>query len=204
MPGDPVGVLVSDLSELGLPFRVAELFGRTCPLEVELGVGRGRFLLEWAGAHPEIGIVGVERARKYAEIAAVRVARRGLGNVRVIHTTAEDLLFRCLAPGSVAAAHVYFPDPWPKSRHHKRRFFNAANLARLAEVLRPGGVLRVKTDHDAYAVVIADLLAHEARLEPLPVAETFATIPETSFEIKYGQQGRAVHRFACRRREDAS
>jgi tRNA (guanine-N7-)-methyltransferase len=145
--------------------------------------------------------LAVERARTYLMLAAERVARRGIANVRLVHTTAEDLLFRCLAPASVAAVHVYFPDPWPKRRHHKRRFFRPENVARLAQVLSPGGLLRVKTDHADYAAVIGETLGGERRFEPVDVEEAFAGVPLTSFEIKYARQQRPIFQFAVRRRE---
>ncbi len=182
-----------------MPLDVRGLFGAAVPLEVELGVGKGRFLLEWGAAHPEIGLIGVERARTYLEMAARRAARGGLANVRLLHTTAEDLLFRCLTAGSVAAVHVYFPDPWPKTRHHKRRFFRPENVARLAEVLAPGGLLRVKTDHDGYAAVIARGLAAERALaarrgEP----RRSRAIPASNFEVKYAREsGRSTVRIRC-------
>jgi len=193
----PSGVLL-DPDRTTLPLTAAGLFGRACPLEVELGVGKGRFLLEWAAADPGVGLLGVERARSYALLAAARAERRGLANVRLLHTTAEDLLFRCLAPASVDAFHVYFPDPWPKKRHHKRRFFRPDNVARLAEVLRPGGLLRVKTDHGEYAAVIAALLAAESRFVAVEAAAAFAAVPETHFELKYAREGRAFTRLAFR------
>ncbi len=190
---------VLDLGGVALPLSCPALFGEPWPLEVELGVGKGRFLLEWAATHPGVGLVGVERARTYVRIAALRLARTGLTNVRLAHTTAEDLLFRCLAPASVSAVHAYFPDPWPKKRHHKRRFFRPDNVARLAEVLAPGGLLRVKTDHAEYGSVIGEVLRREGRLEPAPLEEAFAGVPTTHFEIKYAREERAVARFAFKR-----
>jgi tRNA (guanine-N7-)-methyltransferase len=195
---EPAGIVL-DLGSVTLPLASREVFGSDVPLEVELGVGKGLFLLDWAVAHPNVGLVGVERVRKYMKVAALRAARRGLVNVRLVHTTAEDLLFRCLTEGSLAAAHVYFPDPWPKKRHHKRRFFRPANVARLADVLVPGGLLRVKTDHDAYASVIREVLADEPRLAPVAVEAAFDGLPVTSFEVKYARESRRVHRFAYRR-----
>jgi tRNA (guanine-N7-)-methyltransferase len=191
---------ILDLNRVALPLSAAGIFGAERPLEVEIGVGKGAFLLEWASAHPELGVVGVERARTYVRLAATRAARRGLANIRLLHSTAEDLLFRCLADASIAAVHVYFPDPWPKKRHHKRRFFTAANVARLAEVMQPSGMLRVKTDHVGYAAAIGEVLAAEARFEALALEPAFAGIPPTHFEIKYAREARAVNRFACRRR----
>jgi tRNA (guanine-N7-)-methyltransferase len=193
-----------DLDRTALPFSPGGLFGRPCRFEVELGVGKGRFLLEWAAAHPEIGLLGVERARSYALLAAGRAARRGLDNVRLMHSTAEDVLFRCLAPGSVDAFHVYFADPWPKKRHHKRRFFRPGNVARVADLLRPGGLLRVKTDHREYAQVIGAVIAAEPRLAPVPAEEAFAAVPPTHFEIRYTREGREFTRLAFQRQGGGS
>jgi tRNA (guanine-N7-)-methyltransferase len=193
------GGVVLNLGSVTLPLAGREVFGSAVPLEVELGVGKGQFLLAWAAAHPESDFVGVERVRKYLQVAAVRAARRGLANVRLAHTTAEDLLFRCLGEGGVAAVHVYFPDPWPKKRHHKRRFFRPSNVARLAEVLAPGGLLRIKTDHGGYAAVIGEVLAGELRLAPVPAEATFEGVPPSNFEVKYAREARPVHRLAYRR-----
>ncbi|MBZ5588746.1 MAG: tRNA (guanine(46)-N(7))-methyltransferase TrmB [Acidobacteriia bacterium] len=194
-----VGATLLDLGSVELPLDATRLFGGSRPVEAELGVGKGRFLLAWAARHPEVGFIGVERARKYLELTAIRSARAGLTNVRLVHSTAEDLVFRCVRPGTLAALHIYFPDPWPKRRHHKRRFFHPENVARLAAVLAPSGVLRIKTDHAGYAAVIAEVLAAEPRLAPIAVAEAFEEIPASNFEIKYAREARAVHRFAyCR------
>jgi tRNA (guanine-N7-)-methyltransferase len=191
--------IILDLGSVALPLASPEIFASALPLEVELGVGKGRFLLQWAVSHPDVGLVGVERAHKYLAVAALRAARMGLANVRLVHTTAEDLLFRCLAPALASAVHVYFPDPWPKKRHHKRRFFKPENVARLAEILIPGGLLRVKTDHDDYAAVIGAVLAAEPRLLPVPTEAAFEGVPATHFEIKYARDARPVYRFAFRR-----
>jgi tRNA (guanine-N7-)-methyltransferase len=193
------GALILDLANASLPLASRDVFGSAVPLEVELGAGKGRFLLEWAAAHPGVGVIGVERARTYLRKAALRALRRGLSNVRLVHTTAEDLLFRCLSEGSVAAVHVYFPDPWPKKRHHKRRFFRPANVARLADVLAPGGLLRVKTDHEGYAAEIVEALAGEPRFVPLPAGAAFEGIPATNFEVKYSRESRPVRCLAYRR-----
>jgi tRNA (guanine-N7-)-methyltransferase len=189
-----------DLGAVALPLDPIELFGSASQVEVELGVGKGRFLLERAAARPDLALIGVERARIYLELAAQRVERAGIANVRLLHTTAEDLLFRCLAPGAAAAIHFYFPDPWPKRRHHKRRFFRPENVGRIAEVLAPGGILRVKTDHPGYAAVIRELLDAEPRLvEEDDLESAFAGIPVTHYEIKYSRESRVVSRFARRR-----
>jgi tRNA (guanine-N7-)-methyltransferase len=189
-----------DLASVTLPLDPVEHFGSASRVEVELGVGKGRFLLERAAAHPDLVLIGVERARIYLDLAAERVERAGIANVRLLHTTAEDLLFRCLADGTAAAIHFYFPDPWPKRRHHKRRFFKPENVGRIAEVLAPGGTLRVKTDHPGYAQEIRDVLDAEPRLtEEDDLDNAFAGIPVTHYEIKYARESRVVFRFARRR-----
>jgi tRNA (guanine-N7-)-methyltransferase len=194
-PGD----LIVDLDRVGRPLSSEVLFGEAMPLEVELGTGKGRFLAERAAAAPTTGFLGVERCRKYLTMTATRLARFALPNVRVVRTTAEDLLFRCLADASVAAIHVYFPDPWPKKRHLKRRLLGPANVGRAAEVLRPGGMLLVKTDHEGYAAAIREVLAAEPRLAPVDPGSAFAGLPATHYELKFASEGRAVHAFALRR-----
>ncbi|MEW6338208.1 MAG: tRNA (guanosine(46)-N7)-methyltransferase TrmB [Acidobacteriota bacterium] len=195
----PRGGITLDLGGQPLPLRAEEVFGHACPIEVEIGVGKGLFLLAWAAARPDIGVIGVERAKKFLDMASARAERLRLSNVRLVHTTAEDLLFRCLEPGSVAAVHVHFPDPWPKKKHHKRRFLRPDNVSRVAEVLAPGGLLRVQTDHAEYAAVVAEVLAGEPALETVDAAEAFEGLPPTNFEVKYGREGRTFHRFAARK-----
>ncbi len=194
-------LVTPDLSRLTLPLTADELFGSARPMEIEIGCGKGTFLVAWAESRPETGLIGVERIRKYFELTARKAVRRGTANVRVLHTTAEDLLFRCLAPGSLAGVHVYFPDPWPKKRHHKRRFFSPGNVARVARVLRPGGLLRVKTDHPGYAEAIHEVLEAEEGLVACDADEAFADIPASGFEIKYREEGRPIAAFAYRSAE---
>jgi len=188
-----------ELDAVPLPLTGAGLFGVDVPLEVEIGSGKGRFLVAWAELHRDRGFLGVERAAKYLAIAVRRATRAGLDNLRFVRTTAEDLLFRCVAPGSLAGLHVYFPDPWPKKRHRKRRFFTRANVDRAAWALAPGALLRVKTDHLEYAADIATVLEACPLLTPVAGEEAFFGLPETSFELKYAREGRPVVRLAYRR-----
>lgn len=192
--------LLLALDQVSLPLKAEEVFGRPCPLQLELGVGKGRFALTWAAENPNVGLLGVERSRKYVELAALRAVRAGVTNLRLVHSTAEDVLFRCLGEETVAAVHVYFPDPWPKKRHHKRRFFRPENVARLAQVLERGGLLRVKTDHPDYAKVIEEVVGAHPAFSPLDPEPYFAAIPPTHFEIKYQAQGRQVFRFVWQKR----
>lgn len=187
-----------DLNTLSVPLDWAQVFGRTAPVHLEIGSGKGRFVLEHATAHPEADFLAVERAGKYHQLVCQRVARRGLANVRLLRTTAEDLLFRLLAPGSVDALYVLFPDPWPKKRHHKRRLFKPETARAMVAALRPGGMLYVKSDHPGYGEVIGEVLKTTPGLAPVDPQRAFDGLPLTGFEAKYLEQGRPIRAFAGR------
>jgi tRNA (guanine-N7-)-methyltransferase len=190
-----------DLNDVRVPLRWGELFGREAPVEVEIGSGKGRFLLELAAARPEHDFLGVERARKYHRLCCERAARRGLENLRMVHTTAEDLLLRLLRPSSVSALYVLFPDPWPKKRHHKRRLFTPEMAAAMIRALEPGGRLLVKSDHPSYSEVIGGAVAALAGLRRLDGGRAFADLPPSGFERKYLDQGREIFALAVERRD---
>jgi tRNA (guanine-N7-)-methyltransferase len=185
-----------DLDQVGIPLSWPELFGRDALTDVEIGSGKGKFLNELATARPDRNILAVERSGKYHRLCCDRAARRGLKNVRIVRTTGEDLLFRLLEDESVSNLFVLFSDPWPKKRHHKRRFFRPENVAAIARVLAPGGRLLVKSDHEEYALVIAEVLAEAPGLTPIDPTGAFADLPLTGFESKYLVDGRKIHSFA--------
>ncbi len=199
----PATAVDVDLDQSRIPLRWQELYGDDQLPDIDIGAGKARFLLELATARPTHNFLSVERSPKYHRLGCARVVKRGLGNVRLICTTAEDLLFRLLAPASVNNLFVLFPDPWPKKRHHKRRLFCPETVAAMTEVLRPGGRLLVKTDHLAYSEVIHEVLASASGLDRLDSEEAFHGLPLTGFECKYQQEGRKIHTFA-RLRPDKS
>lgn len=154
------------------PWDPAAWFGRQGPLEVEVGSGKGLFLERFGMRRPEMDFLGIEISHKYARFAAFRSARRGLPNVRV--ADADGLrVFRELIPtGSLAAVHVYFPDPWWKSRHHKRRVLNEAFVKDIERTLSPGGSLHFWTDVEEYYTSTLEILAANTKLQgPLEVPE---------------------------------
>lgn len=185
-----------DLNAVSVPLRWPELFGRRAPVDVEIGSGKGRFLLELATACPERDFLAVERARKYQRLVCDRAVRRGLGNVRLVLTTGEDLLHRLLSPASVDRLFVLFPDPWPKKRHHKRRLLRPFEVEAMAAALVPGGRLLVKTDHPGYAEAIGELLRDPPGLEPVDADAAFDGLPLTGFERKYLDRGLRIHSWA--------
>jgi tRNA (guanine-N7-)-methyltransferase len=188
-----------DLNQVSIPLRWAELFNREAPTDVEIGSGKGKFLNEFATANPERNILAIERSAKYHRLGCDRAARRGLTNLRLLHTTGEDLLFRLLDEASVANFYVLFPDPWPKKRHHKRRFFKTEIVAALGRALMAGGRLLVKSDHAGYADVIGRVLAEAPDLRQIEPNEAFANLPITGFEHKYAIEGRRIFQFAFTR-----
>ena len=182
-----------------------EVFGRAAPVEVEVGIGKGRFLLAAAAARPEVDHLGIEWANEYLRIAETRAAKRGLRNLRFVRADAKLLVTRAIAEASVSAYYVFYPDPWPKKRHHKRRFFEPPIVDRVVATLIPGGWLHAATDHDEYWTVIEPLLDRHAGLArqpdfggpafPLPAESAL-----TNFEAKYEVEGRSRHRGSWRRR----
>jgi len=136
----------------------------------------------------------------WLELFGRRAARRGLENVRLIRTTGEDLLFRLLAEESVDTFFVLFSDPWPKKRHHKRRFFRPDNVAAMQRALAPEGRLLVKSDHDDYSIVIGEVLGAASGFTAIDPDEAFADLPQTGFEEKYLVDGRKIHTFALEKR----
>ena len=182
-----------------------EVFGSEGPVEVEIGIGKGRFLLAAAAARPEVWHLGVEWANKYLRIAEHRAWRDGIENVRFARVDACELVCGAIPAESVAAYYVLYPDPWPKKRHHKRRFFQPRTLGHLARTLEPDGLLHVATDHDEYWEIIEALLAGDASFERLPEfgGPRFPLDPGeplTNFEVKYGKEGRSRHRASWKRR----
>jgi tRNA (guanine-N7-)-methyltransferase len=176
------------------------------PLEIEIGSGKGTFLVQEAQARPGTNFLGVEYAHEFYAYAADRLRRRGLGNVRLLYADAMEFL-RWRTPDGVArVVHLYFPDPWPKARHHKRRMVQDEVLAEVHRVLAPGGELRIVTDHADYWAWMeerfarwCDPLREGARFErrewgesarPGAAGEGEGEIVGTNFERKYRREGR--------------
>jgi tRNA (guanine-N7-)-methyltransferase len=158
--------------DLPRPWSPSALFGRQAPLEVEVGSGKGMFLQSAASGTPEHNFLGVEIARKYARFCAARLARNEIDNALVLQGDAQPLFAELLPDASLAAVHVYFPDPWWKKRHHKRRVMNESFLRDVARTLAPGGLFHFWTDvQDYFDSSLALIAAHTRLVGPLPVAE---------------------------------
>jgi tRNA (guanine-N7-)-methyltransferase len=125
-------------------------FGRSAPVEIEIGSGKATFLVHQGWANPEVNFLGIEWAMKYYRYGVDRLGRWGIKNVKMIRTDAGQFIHSHLADESVDCFHIYFPDPWHKRRHHKRRFINDTNFAQLLRILKTGGRIQIATDHEDY------------------------------------------------------
>jgi tRNA (guanine-N7-)-methyltransferase len=192
-----------DPAALTPPFDWPALYGNRNPVEVEIGSGKGMFLKEAGRARPETNFLGVERAGRFYRTAVERVTRAGLGNVRLLRADGLDVLDRWVAPRSIDALHVYFPDPWPKKRHLKRRVFRPALLALAARALPAGRDFCLATDHAEYAAAIRALFADaEALFSPCVWPADDAGRLPTNYALKWEQAGRTLWWARYRRRPD--
>jgi tRNA (guanine-N7-)-methyltransferase len=180
------------------------IFGRPGPVHVEIGAGKGTFLLGQAAAQPGDNFLGIEWARKYYRYAVDRIGRWGLTNVRIIRTDAAGFIADSVPDDSVDYFHIYFPDPWPKKRHHKRRFICSANLEHLIRGLKTGGQLRIATDHADYFDQIKLVLAARSDvLEEIdfikPAGAESGEWVGTNFERKYLKDQKPIYTIAVRK-----
>ncbi len=168
----------------------AELFGNDRPVIVEIGSGKGRFLIASAIEQPDRNFVGIEKSLHYFRVIRDRAGKRGLRNVCVINHDAALVFERMFADASVAEIHIYFPDPWPRKREQKRRIVRAEVLREMKRVLVPGGWGMYVTDHRDYFEAATPVLAEHFRVETrIPGPDD---PPRTNYEAKYRAEGRPI------------
>jgi len=173
---------------------VAATFGRSAPLVVEIGSGRGEALVAAAAAQPEVNFLGLEVYIPGVAQTLVTMRRSGVDNVRMAIANAPEAFATTLAPGSVREVRTWFPDPWHKARHHKRRLITVEFTELVARVLEPDGVWRIATDWDDYAEWINDVLTTSPWVAGGPVPRFDGRV-ETRFERKGMAAGRVIHDF---------
>jgi tRNA (guanine-N7-)-methyltransferase len=176
---------------------LAGIFGNARPVEIEIGSGKGDFLLQRAADRPEINLLGIEWLAGYAAYAADRASRAGLKNVRLLCADAGEVFAESLACESVQRVHIYFPDPWPKRKHHRRRIIQPGFVQNLRRVLRKGGTVRIVTDHAEYFQHIRLVLGSADGLANLENAGAEAV--GSNFEKKYVADGRRFYAVAALR-----
>jgi tRNA (guanine-N7-)-methyltransferase len=168
------------------------------PFELEIGSGKGTFLLQQAELEPETNFLGIEWAGEFWAYAADRIRRRGMPNVKLLHGDATEFIRARVPDGIVSVIHLYFSDPWPKTRHHKRRVIQDHTLREFHRILVPSGELRIVTDHDelwAWDVEHADRARElfERRDFEKPASAREGEVVGTNFERKFRREGRPFH-----------
>lgn len=185
------------------PLDRAAAFGRVAPLVVEIGFGMGAATAEIAAANPGVDYLGLEVHPPGVGALLKRIGELGLGNVRIVEHDAVEVLEHMLQPGSLAGVHVFFPDPWPKKRHHKRRLLQPGFVSLLASRLQPGGRLHAATDWQPYAEEMLATFGAEpllANTSPGGFAPRPDTRPLTKFEARGLGLGHGVWDLVFERR----
>ena len=197
LPTPPPAGLLLELPNIVDRLDLSQLFPRLQPVEVELGSGDGSFLVDYAARHPQINFIGVERFLGRARKIDRKGRRAGLANLRCVRLEAAYFLEYLLPQNSLQAIHVYFPDPWPKRRHHKNRLINEhfVQIARLA--LRPGGVVWLRTDDANYFAQMRALFAAASFFQETDTPSALAALV-TDFERDFSQKGIPTLRAAYR------
>ncbi len=194
---EPIGLRAEELPR---PTTGSLLFGNEHPVELEIGSGKGTFLTDQAKDRPEVNFLGLERAHKYWMYSSDRLRRNGCLNTRMILADATIFVSENLADTSLSAIHIFFPDPWPKKRHHKRRLIQGPFLEQAERVLEEGGRLQIVTDFEGYyrqieRVVRASKLKETEYRSPGSAAD--GEIAGTNFERKYRSEGRPFYAIAA-------
>ena len=187
------------------PLDWKQVFGNDNPVEIEIGCGKGRFLRESAEQYPNINFVGIERAPKYVQRTKELLLKHDTTRALLVWCDASYFINRYVARGSVKTYHVYFPDPWPKKRQHKRRIFNNEHFIKgLVRTLNPKeGCLQFATDFQECFAEICIKLNQFASLVSVPFDSVKTDHIRTSFEKKYLAEGRKIYRAAYRMRPNA-
>ena len=169
------------------PLDLNHLFNRAAPKILEIGFGMGEGMADIAQAHPENDYLGVEVHTPGVGALLKQLGERGLSNVRIVQHDAVEVLSQMLPPASLDGAHIFFPDPWHKTRHHKRRLIQPPLVHLLASRLQPGGYLHLATDWEDYAVQMLDVLRAEPTL--VNTATDYVPRPESRPLTKFEARG---------------
>lgn len=186
---------ISEIPEDFAPLDTGSWFGRRAPVVLEIGCGSGTSTLAMAQDEPHVDVIAVEVYKRGLAQLLSSVDREQVRNIRFIRGNGIDVLRHLIPPASLTGVRVFFPDPWPKARHHKRRFLQPFTVGLIADRLLPGGVLHAATDHSGYAEQIAEVGDAESRLcrvDPgcsLPIS---VVRPTTKYEMKAHETGSSV------------
>ncbi len=178
-----------------------DVFGRKNAVHIEVGSGKGTFIVAQAAAFPDINFLGIEWANKYCKHTVDRVGRKGLKNVRMLRTDAAVFIAKHIRSASVECFHIYFPDPWPKRSHHKRRFISIENVTQIIRCLKRNGRINIATDHEGYFHWMQNVFANFTNeltavdfMKPAGAKEN--EYVGTNFERKYMKEKRNTYMLA--------
>jgi len=178
---------------VGSPLDLSALFGNDRPVFLEIGFGNGETLATLAERHPDRNFLGVEVHRPGVGHLLLEVEKRGLDNVRVLRHDAVEVLERELPAASLSGVYLFFPDPWPKRKHHKRRILNSKLVRLLGRVIRPGGLFHAATDWGPYAEQMLEVLSESAGLfENAAGSGAFSPRPEDRPLTKFERRGQRL------------
>ena len=177
---------------------MARFYPASAPLEIDVGCGKGRFLTARAQAHPNVNFLGIDRMVGRLRKMDKKIHRAGLTNVRLLHLEASYTVCHLLPLQTVSMFHIFFPDPWPKRRHHRRRLFNPDFLSSLHKALLPHGQINLATDHLGYFAEIHALFSRDPRFEETPAYKPEAA-ERTEFERLFTSQELPIRRFSFKK-----
>ena len=186
------------------PVVFSEYFGNTHPVEIEIGCGKGKFLVARAIENPGTNFLGIDRVSKFMNTGKMRAQKRALPNIRFLRAEARAFLTGAIAPASVSIFHIYFPDPWPKRRHQARRVFTPQLLELLHARLVPGGLIEIATDEKDYFAAMKKTIAATAQLwENVREAVNERILDgmnKTNYELKWAAEGRPLYYTELKKR----
>ena len=199
---EPVGL---EVDRLPRPIDWQALFGNDHPVELEIGIGKGTFLVGQAEARPETNFFGIEWANKYWRSASDRLRRRKCLNARTVRAEANYFLTEFVPDASLSVLHIYFPDPWPKARHNKRRLIQPLFMQLARRILEPDGRIQIVTDHKDYFEHIDQVVRGAPGFEVIDYNRPGGSAGEgefvgTNFERKYAREGRPFYAIAARKK----
>lgn len=169
------------------------------PLEIDMGCGDGSFLIGLAREYPERDFMGVERLLGRCKKVAKKIGKAGLDNAHILRMDSKYVVEWLLPAASVSRIHLLCPDPWPKSKHHRRRLVQVPFLGAVKDALEPGGEFLFMTDHEEYFEYAVEKIHESGRFEILPWDEDSFYYPKTDFQIQWEAEGKSMHRIRCRK-----
>jgi len=195
---EPIGL---DVETLPKPLNIPDLFGNHNPVELEIGIGKGTFITEQAKARPHTNFIGLEWAKWFWRYASDRLRRGNCTNARTARAEASFFLQEFVPDAAISVLHMYFPDPWPKARHHKRRLVQPKFMPIVERVLVPGGRLQIVTDHKGYFEENIEPSVRGSNLKVVdynrPGSAGEGEFVGTNFERKYRREGRPFYAIAA-------